>query len=67
MRFTCFPDPSDQWMVYDVFFDLPAELSGRPLLGLTQKGAEYLTEQANIRFVSTCPTMETGPVGRPLA
>ncbi|TIN86429.1 MAG: hypothetical protein E5X94_02225 [Mesorhizobium sp.] len=51
-------------MVYDVFFDLPAELSGRLLLGLTQKGAEHLTEQANIKTVSTCLTMETGPGGK---
>lgn len=51
MRFTAFQDPCDQWMVYDLFSDLPAELSGRPLLGLAKNEAEQLTEQANMDFV----------------
>lgn len=52
MQFTAFLDPCDQWMVYDLFSDLPAELPGRLLLGLTQNDAEQLTEQANVEFVS---------------
>ncbi|WP_210213040.1 hypothetical protein, partial [Mesorhizobium sp. M1E.F.Ca.ET.041.01.1.1] len=52
MQFTAFLDPCDQWMVYDLFSDLPAELPGRLLLGLTQNDAEQLTEQANMEFVS---------------
>lgn len=47
MRFVALQDPCDQWVVYDLMFDLPAEITGRLLLGLARAEAERLAEEAN--------------------
>lgn len=51
MRFAAMQDPSDRWLVYDLTSDLPAEIAGRLLMGLTRSEAEQIAEQANTGFV----------------
>jgi len=43
-------DPSNRWLVYDLMSELPAEVSGRLLMGLTQGEAERLAKLANAGF-----------------
>jgi hypothetical protein len=43
-------DPCDHWLVYDLVLDLPAEIDGRALIGLTRGEAEQLSDQANAAF-----------------
>ncbi|TPI13645.1 hypothetical protein FJW06_13035 [Mesorhizobium sp. B4-1-3] len=50
MRFAAMQDPCDEWLVYDLDLDLPAEMDGRALIGLTRGEAERLTDQANAGF-----------------
>ncbi|BCM22532.1 hypothetical protein [Mesorhizobium sp. J8] len=50
MRFAAMQDPCDDWLVYDLVVDLPAEIQGRVLIGLTRDEAEQLTDQANAGF-----------------
>lgn len=50
MRFAAMQDPCDDWLVYDLVVDLPAEIDGRVLIGLTRDEAEQLTDQANAGF-----------------
>ncbi|MBZ9737191.1 hypothetical protein LB534_27450 [Mesorhizobium sp. CA18] len=47
MRFAAIQDPCDDWLVCDLVSDLPAEIAGRLLIGLTQREAEQLADQAN--------------------
>ena len=47
MRFATMQDPSETWLVYDLISDLPAEIAGRPLIGLTKNEAEHLSATAN--------------------
>jgi hypothetical protein len=47
MRFAAMQDPCDDWLVYDLVFDFPAEIDGRTLIGLMRGEAEQLTDQAN--------------------
>ncbi|RUU59285.1 hypothetical protein [Mesorhizobium sp. M2C.T.Ca.TU.002.02.1.1] len=47
MRFVAMQDPCDDWLVYDLAFDLPAEMGGRPLIGLTRGEAEQLADRAD--------------------
>ncbi|TPJ72645.1 hypothetical protein [Mesorhizobium sp. B2-6-2] len=47
MRFAAIQDPCDDWLVCDLVSDLPAEIAGRLLIGLTQCEAEHLADQAN--------------------
>jgi hypothetical protein len=50
MRFVALQDPTDNWMVYDMLFGIPAEVAGKVLYGLTQEDA--LTNQLNVEFRS---------------
>ena len=52
MRFVTLQDPTDNWMVYDVLSEIPAEFAGKVLFGLSREEAEYLTNQANEGFTS---------------
>ncbi|MBZ9989730.1 hypothetical protein LB572_21770 [Mesorhizobium sp. BH1-1-5] len=47
MRFAVMQDPCDDWLVCDLVCDLPAEMDGRPLIGLTRAEAEQLADRAN--------------------
>ncbi|AZO35643.1 hypothetical protein EOA27_15785 [Mesorhizobium sp. M2A.F.Ca.ET.037.01.1.1] len=47
MRFAAIQDPCDDWLVHDLALDLPAEMDGRVLIGLTRGEAEDLADQAN--------------------
>ncbi|AZO08695.1 MULTISPECIES: hypothetical protein [unclassified Mesorhizobium] len=47
MRFAVIQDPCDDWMVYDLLYDLPAEIAGELPVGLTREEAERLARQAN--------------------
>ncbi|TPL38895.1 hypothetical protein [Mesorhizobium sp. B2-4-6] len=47
MRFAAMQDPCDDWLVCDLAFDVPAEMDGRPLIGLTRGQAEQLADLAN--------------------
>ncbi|AZO04184.1 MULTISPECIES: hypothetical protein [unclassified Mesorhizobium] len=47
MRFAAMQDPCDDWLVHDLALDLPAEMDGRVLIGLTRGEAEDLADQAN--------------------
>lgn len=47
MRFAAIQDPCDDWLVCDLVLDLPAEMDGQALIGLTRGEAEQLAEQAN--------------------
>ena len=47
MRFAAMQDPCDDWLVCDLVLDLPAEMDGRVLIGLTRGEAEQLADQAN--------------------
>lgn len=47
MRFAAMQDPCDDWLVHDLALDLPAEMDGRALIGLTRGEAEQLADQAN--------------------
>jgi len=53
MRFAAMQDPCDDWLVCDLVCDLPAEIGGRLLIGLTRGEAEQLADQAN-----------AGPIGQ---
>ncbi|UCI26876.1 hypothetical protein [Mesorhizobium sp. B2-8-5] len=50
MRFAAMRDPCDDWLVCDLAFDIPAEMVGRPLIGLTRGEAEQLADLANARL-----------------
>ena len=50
MRFAAMQDPCDDWLVYDLVLDIPAEMDGRPLIGLTRGEAEQLADLANAGF-----------------
>ena len=52
MRFAAIQDPCDDWLVCDLICDLPAELEGRALIGLTRSEAEQLADQANAGIVA---------------
>ena len=47
MRFAAMQDPCDDWLVCDLICDLPAEMDGWPLIGLTRDEAEQLADMAN--------------------
>ncbi len=47
MRFATMQDPCGDWLVCDLVFDLPAEMDGRPLIGLTRGKAEQIADQAD--------------------
>jgi len=51
MRFAAMQDPCDHWLVCDLVSDLPAEIEGRLLIGLTRSEAEELAEQANAGII----------------
>ncbi|MBZ9845614.1 MULTISPECIES: hypothetical protein [unclassified Mesorhizobium] len=51
MRFAAIQDPCDDWLVCDLVSDLPAEIAGRLLIGLTQGEAERLADQANAGLI----------------
>ena len=52
MRFVAVQDPADNWLVYDLFSEMPASLSGRVLIGLPREDAEHLTNRANMKSAS---------------
>ena len=47
MRFAAMQDPCDDWLVCDLVFNVPAEMDGQPLIGLTRGEAERLADLAN--------------------
>lgn len=47
MRFAAMQDPCDDWLVCDLVFGIPAEMDGRPLIGLTRGEAKRLAGLAN--------------------
>jgi hypothetical protein len=47
MRFISLQDPVDNWMVYDSVSELPAELAGTILIGLSRDQADFLARKAN--------------------
>jgi len=51
MRFAAMRDPRDDWLVCDLVSDLPAEIEGRLLIGLTRGEAEQLAARANAGIV----------------
>jgi hypothetical protein len=48
-------DPCDDWLVCDLVFDLPAEMEGRPLIGLTRAEAEQFADRANAKHAANFP------------
>ncbi|MDX8527251.1 hypothetical protein RFM68_22375 [Mesorhizobium sp. MSK_1335] len=51
MRFAAMQDPCDDWLVCDLVYDLPAEIGGWLLIGLTRGEAEQLADQANAGII----------------
>lgn len=56
MRFTAVQEPSGTWAVFDQIFDLPAELAGRSLIGLTRDEADRLAPSAKQEISRWRPT-----------
>lgn len=50
MRFVALQDPADNWLVYDLLSEIPANLSGRVLIGLPREDAEHLTNRAKMNM-----------------
>jgi hypothetical protein len=47
MRYVSILDPADQWLVYDTVVEVPAEVEGRLLMGLSKSEADRLAAAAN--------------------
>jgi hypothetical protein len=56
VRFIALQDPTDNWMVYDLVFEVPAEFAGKVLFGLSREEAEHLSNRANAKFGSMSTT-----------
>jgi hypothetical protein len=50
MRFVALQEPNDNWMVYDLLLQVPAEFAGQVLYGLSRQEAELLANQGNAAF-----------------
>ncbi|AEH86559.1 hypothetical protein [Mesorhizobium opportunistum] len=64
MRFIALQDPADNWMVYDLHSEVPAEFTCKVLYGLSREEAEHLTVLANAKFRSRTAIAEP-MLGRP--
>jgi hypothetical protein len=50
MRFIALQDPTDNWMVYDLSFEIPAEIDSTVLFGLSHEEAALLAIKLNAQF-----------------
>ncbi|MER8630814.1 hypothetical protein NKI77_24865 [Mesorhizobium opportunistum] len=64
LRFIALQDPADNWMVYDLHSEVPAEFTCKVLYGLSREEAEHLTVLANAKFRSRTAIAEP-MLGRP--
>ena len=52
MRFPAIQEPSGTWAVVEVLIDLPAEIAGKDLIGLTREEAKRLVSPGNQEVTS---------------
>jgi hypothetical protein len=54
-RFSVVQEPTGTWSVFDAIFDLPAEVDGQLLIGLTRDGAIRAAAKANASMLPRRP------------